>query len=70
MRGPDPDGESTTGRCAGLYVDRKAAAGEGAGPCRGHSHRKDRVVAQSPYEVLEETPLPAQADRGAAADGA
>lgn len=70
MRGPDPDGEGTAGRRAGLHVDRKAAAGEGAGPGRGHRHRKDRVVAKSPYEVLEETPLPTQADRGAAADGA
>lgn len=27
-------------------------------------------MAQSSYGVLEKTPLPAQADRGAAADGA
>lgn len=70
VRGPDPDGEGAAGRRAGLHVDRQAAAGQGAGPGRGHSRREDRVVAQSPHEVLEETPLPAQADRGAAADGA
>lgn len=70
MRGADPDGESAAGRRGGLHPDRPASAGEGAGQGRGHCHRKDRVLAQSPHEVLEETPVPAQEDHHPASDGA
>lgn len=70
VRGADPDGEGAAGGRGGLHTDRKASAGEGAGPGRGHRHREDRVLAQSPHEVLEETPVPAQEDDHPAADGA
>ena len=70
VRGPDPHGEGTAGRGRGLHPGRQAPAGEGAGPGRGHRAGKDRVLAQGPHAVLEETPFPAQEDRHPAADGA
>lgn len=70
VRGADPDGEGAAGRSRRLHPSRQASAGEGTGPGRGHRDRKDRVLAQSPHEFLEETPVPAQEDHRPAADRA
>lgn len=70
VRGADPDGEGAAGRRGGLHPDRQASAGEGAGQGRGYRDREDRVLAQSPHEVLEETQVPAQEDHHPATDGA